>query len=237
METLRKRSLIALVALVATTTCFAQTADDIIAKNIEAIGGKDVINSVKSLVIEQSIEVAGNEAPSTTYILTGKGFKNQTDFNGVQIITCFTDKGGWTVNPMVGQATATAMPADAVKASQGQMNPAGALFNYAATGGKVELVGKDTADYKIKLTNTGGLNAIYYINMKTYYIDRVETTLTMAGQSVDLKIRFSDYRKTVVGFFLPYTMQRELPQYTLNITNKKVDINTTIDPTIFDMPK
>ena len=73
METLRKRSLFVLAALALATTCRAQTAEDIVNKSIDAVGGKDVIASVKSIVYNQSLEVMGNEVPSTTTIVVGKG--------------------------------------------------------------------------------------------------------------------------------------------------------------------
>ena len=59
METLMKRSLFALAALLAFTTLRAQTADDIISKYVTAVGGKDAITGVKSLIIESSVSVMG----------------------------------------------------------------------------------------------------------------------------------------------------------------------------------
>src|ERR1700761_7248981 len=96
----------------------AQTADEIVSKYINAIGGKDAIKSVKTLYIEGALNVMGNEAPSTTYIVNGKGFKNQVDFNGQQIVQVVTTTGGWSMNPMMGQTTATPMPEEQLKTSR-----------------------------------------------------------------------------------------------------------------------
>src|SRR5579862_6377441 len=97
METLRKQSLIVLAALVATTTCWAQSAEEIVAKNIQAVGGKDLIASTKSVVITSSIEVMDNDAPMTTTILNGKGYRNETDFHGFNNDNATTEKASWTV--------------------------------------------------------------------------------------------------------------------------------------------
>lgn len=236
MNTLTKRSFILLGAALSFTTLRAQTVDDIVSKYVTALGGKDVINSVKSVVIESSVNVMGNDVPSTTYILNGKGFKTETDFNGTKIVQCITDHGGWAINPMAGQSTPTAVPADQVKASQGQLQIGGPLFDYAAKGNKVELIGKDTADYQVKVTS-GSLNLTYYINMKTYLTDKMVNKASINGQDMETTIAYSNYKKTDVGYLMAFTQQLNTPQITLDITFKKVDVNKTIDPAIFEMPK
>lgn len=237
MKTFRKPSLFILAALFAVTTCSAQSADEIVSKSIDAIGGKALISSTKSLVMESTSEVNGNEASSNIYILNGKGFKSETDFNGTKIINCVTDKGGWGVNPLAGQSTPTALPDEAVKQAQGQLVIGGPLMNYSANGGKIELVGKDTADYKIKLTNKDGIESTFLINMKTYLLDALVSKRSMGGQDMEVTIHFSDYRKTDGGPMMAFQQTTELPQYTVNTTFKKIEVNKEIDPTIFDMPK
>jgi outer membrane lipoprotein-sorting protein len=233
METLRKHSLFLLSALVLATTCCAQTAQEIVEKNLQAVGGKDVIAGIKSLVVQSNIDIQGNPSPSTTTILAGKGYKNETDFMGTKIVTCITDKGGWMINPPMGAATATALPDDAVKASQSQLSIV-PLASYAS--GKLELLGKDTADYKIKFTGAGGQAATYYINTKTYYVEKVQVTATIAGQTQETTISFGDYRKTDSGLLYPFSISRVLPQYTLNIVVTSVVANKDIDPKVFDKP-
>src|SRR5215472_1556238 len=80
----------------------APTADEVIQKYLAAVGGKDAISQVKSISTESSVQVMGNEAPSTTVIVDGVGYKSETEFNGMKIVTCYNDKGGWSVNPMAG---------------------------------------------------------------------------------------------------------------------------------------
>ena len=113
-----KRSLFALAALLAFTTLRAQTADDIISKYVTAVGGKDAITGVKSLIIESSVSVMGNDIPSTTTIVVGKGYKNESDFQGTKMVQCFSDKGGWMLNPMAGAATPTALTDEQAKAGK-----------------------------------------------------------------------------------------------------------------------
>ena len=232
METLTKRSLFVLAALLAFTTLRAQTADEIVAKYTAAIGGKEAIASVKSLILESTVQVMGNDLPSTTTILAGKGYKNESDFNGTKIIQCVSEKGGWMLNPMAGAATPTAMPDEQLKGAKMQMQIA-PLADYAANGYKVELTGKDTADYKLKMTGNG-VDVTLYINMKTYLLDKL---VNANGQGGEVAISFSDYRKIDGGLLFSFAESLESPNFSLTIAIKKVTVNPTIDPTIFDMPK
>ena len=60
----------------------------------------------------------------------------------------------------------------------------------------------------------------------------------MQGQDVDITTTYSDYRKTDVGYVMPYEMDLDFGgQFQLSIAIKKAELNKTIDPAIFEMPK
>jgi hypothetical protein len=237
MKTLIKPSLFLLAAVVGFSPLRAQTADDIAAKNIDALGGKSAIEGVKSVVVESNISVMGNDATTTTYILYGKGYKSETDFNGTKIVNVITDKGGWAIVPPAGITTATAVPDEQYKATKHLVDLAGPLYNYAAKGSKIELAGQDSADYKIKLTTADGVVINIFVNKKTYLVDKTVQTMSIQGQEGEFSFAFSDYRKTDNGYIMAWSIEQTYPQYSLTITNKKMDVNKAIDPTIFDMPK
>jgi hypothetical protein len=216
----------------------AQTADEIVSKYVDAIGGKDKISQLTSIVIESSLQVMGNEAPSVTTILNGKGYKNETDFNGQQIIQCYNEKGGWNINPMAGGSAAEAMPDEQYKLGKDQMEVGGALFDYAAKGSKIELLGKEGTAFKIKLVSKDNAETAFLIDGTSYYITKVIKKGNMMGQDVEVTVNLSDYKKTDYGYVMPFTMQTNFgEQFSLTATIKKVEINKTIDPAIFAMPK
>ncbi|MBS1599319.1 MAG: outer membrane lipoprotein-sorting protein [Bacteroidetes bacterium] len=221
----------------------AQTADEIINKYIAAIGGKDKLNSIKTLYYESSLDVMGNEAASTTYIVSGKAYKSETDFSGQKIVQCITDKGGWSVNPLMGQSAPEELPKDMLKGGELQYSVLGAGFiDYAAKGSKLELLGKEkinnASTYKLKLTTKDSAVITYYIDSATNYAVRAVTAVSANGQQIETTIGFLDYQKTDFGYAFPMKQQIDLPQgISLTVTVKKVEINKDIDPKIFDMPK
>lgn len=224
-------------AQAAASTEPAPSADEIVSKYVAAIGGKDAISKVKSIYSEASVQVMGSDNPSTTTLVDGVGFKSEVDINGAMIITCFTDKGGWNVNPMAGQNEPTAMPEDVYNTGKGQIYVGGPLYDYAAKGGKVDYMGKDGNAYKIKLTSKEGVESMYLIDGTTYLVNSVQSKAKMQDQDVDVTTKLSDYRKTDVGYLIPYAMDVDFGQFALSIAIKKVELNKTIDPSVFAMPK
>ncbi len=236
MKTLIKGAWLA-VATFGVVTTQAQSVDDVVNKHIEALGGKTVLSSVKSVYVESAINIMGNEAPSTTYILMGKGYKSETDFNGTKIVQVVTDQGGWMLNPMTGSTAAQPLPKEQLKSAQLNLNPGGPLMDYAKKGLKADLIGKDSSNYKIKLTGPDAVDITYFIDMKTYMINKTVNKMSMGGQDMEQSILFSDYRKTDAGYMVAYAQELVLPQMTLSIVNKKIEVNKNIDPAIFEMPK
>lgn len=230
-----------LSALCLSFSLSAQTVDQIIDKEIDAMGGRDKIGQLTSEYMETNVQMMGNDAPAKTTVLYGKGFKMVMDFNGSQMVFCYTDKGGWIINPMMGSAP-QAMPEEQFKTGKLQLDGGGPLFNYKEKGYQVELVGQekvgDVNAYKIKLTTNDSIEITYYIDPSTFYIIQTVIPGDFQGQPIDITTTYSDYRKTDFGITVPWSIETSYGgQFSMPITVTKFEVNKPVDPAIFEMPK
>jgi hypothetical protein len=188
------------------------------------------------------MQVMGNEAPSSVTIVEGKGSRSESDVMGQKVIQVVTDTSGWMINPMAGATTAQPMPEEQYKQGANQIYATSPLYNYTEKGSTVELQGQekvgDVNAYKLKITNKAGNAATYYIDPNTYYIIQMSVNGEMMGNPVTITVTNSDFQKTPEGYVFPRTIQTDMGgQFSITATVTKVDINPTVDTTIFDMPK
>lgn len=227
--------LIALAAITTSST-FAQSVDEVISKHVDAIGGKEKLGQVKSLYSENSLEVMGNNAPQKEYLLEGKGYKSEVEFNGASIIQCWNDKNGWAINPMMGGTDAQLIPDGIYKSTKPQIYIGGALTNYSAKGYKAELMGQENGSFKIKVTADGN-ETYYFIDATTYYLTKSIMKGEAMGQPAEITTVFSDHKKTDFGVVLAYTKSVDMGVFQYVQKTDKVEVNKEIDPKIFDIPK
>ncbi|MEO5561901.1 MAG: hypothetical protein ABIR18_00675 [Chitinophagaceae bacterium] len=236
------KSCLFLVSLLFSTVLLhAQTADEIIAKHIEAVGGKDKLAGLTSLKLETSIDAMGNAASGAIVMVNGKGYRNESDFGGQKVVQVYTDKGGWAVNPFTGINDPAPMPDDQYKGGQHQIyiEP---FLDYAAKGLKVELTGKEKVGsveaYKINLTTASGATTAYYFDPTTYYIIKTVVSADVMGQKVDIVSTYSDFVKSDYGYVMPQTVAIEFgSQFSMTSKITKSEINGTVDPAVFEMKK
>lgn len=236
-----KTYFLTVLALIVFSFAKAQTVDEIIAKHTDALGGKDKLLQIKSLYTESSISVSGMSGLTKTSVVNGKGYRSESDLGGQVIVQAVNDKGGWQINPFMGSTAATAMSDDEYQLMADNLNIVDPLANYATNGAKVELEGQekvgDVNAFKIKYTNKYNKSTELYIDPTTWFLIKSVTTATIMGQSITTTGSYSNYQKTDYGIFMPYNLSVDTGQFTLAFTVTKVEVNGTIDPIIFDMPK
>ncbi len=219
----------------------AQTAEEIIAKHIEATGGKEKLSAINSVRMENTMNVMDNDAASTTVVVNGKGFRTESDFGGQKLIQVVTDKSGWAVNPFGGSAEPTAMPDEQYKAGVSQLYIV-PFLNYTARGEKAELLGKEKVGsvdaFKLKLTSKDNVASTYYIDPTTYYIVQSTRSADMGGQTVNVTTIFSDFKKSDYGWVTPQTTQVNFgDQFSMTAKVKKIEVNVPVDASVFEMKK
>jgi hypothetical protein len=179
--------------------------------------------------------VMGSDNPATTTLLVGKGYISQADISGTKIIQCYTDKGGWMINPYAGATDATPMPDDTYQAGKDDIWVGGTLLNYAAKGYTAQLLPKDGNNYPIKIT-AGKLVTTYFIDATSYLVTKITSQASMQGQMTDVTTTLSNYQKTDFGYIAANKIDVDLGQIQLSYTVKSITVNKDVDPKIFDMP-
>jgi hypothetical protein len=225
-------------AFIGTVSLNAQTADEILTRHVAAVGGKDVISQVKSISMETTTHIGGNDVPGTFVTVDGVAYRSELNFNGAKMVQCYTAKGGWMVNPTAGVTDPTPMPDDQYQMGKSEIYVGGDLHDYAANGNKVELLGKDASTYTVKLTTQDHTEITYVFDATTYLIKSVTRKGKFQGQEVTITTSLSDYRKTDLGLLVPYAISVDFGgQFSLSITVNKVTENENTDPAICNLPK
>lgn len=195
----------------------AQSIDDVINKYIEAKGGKEKLNAIKSVYMEGSREMMGSEVMVKVTMVQGKLFRNDFEFGGQTGYTIVTPKEGWSFIPMRSQ-NVESIPPERLKNMQGQLDIAGPLVDYIAKGNKAELQGKETINaakdgtggkeaYKIKLTMSTGKDVTFYIDTKTNLLIQSRQMSSPMGNGAPQEVitNYTDY-KSIDGIMFPQTI-------------------------------
>ena len=228
-----KRFVFSFLLLATTFIAKAQTADEIIAKHIEAIGGADAWKKVNSIKMEGTMLVQGATVTMTQTVLHGKGNRQDISFGGMNGFMIIAPTSGWNFMPFNGQAAPEALTAEAVAESQADLDAQGNLIDYAAKGHTVEYLGKDDVEgtdcFKLKVNLKSGKPETLYLDTKSYLIIRSVSVQKANGQEMEVTTNFSNYEKLPEGILVPKSIG--LPFGEMNIT--KITINGTVDESIF----
>ncbi|MGN6402861.1 MAG: hypothetical protein ACTHMD_20560 [Flavisolibacter sp.] len=227
------KTLLTVLILVCVANAKAQTADDIIAKHVQAMGGKEAWEKINSIKEEGILNLNGTEIGFTITALHNKGSRQNISVAGLQGYTIYTPSSGWNFFPWQGHMKAEALTPEDVNENQDNLDVQGPLVDYKEKGHNAEYLGTDdfegTDCYKIKLTEKSGKVITFYIDPSNYFIIHTVTLTKANGQEVETKTDYSNYQKLPEGIWV-----------AMNISNggsplkiKKVEVNTSVDENTF----
>jgi hypothetical protein len=218
------------------TTAFiakAQTADEIITRHIEAVGGADNWKKVNSIKMEGTLIVQGTTVNVTQTVLHQKGNRQDIAVMGMNGFVIIAPTAGWNFMPFNGQTAPEPMTAEEVAENQSELDVQGALIDYAAKGHTVEYIGKDDVEgtdcFKMKINLKSGKSDTYFFDAKSYLLIRTISKQKSNGQEMEVTTNFSNYEKQPEGIIVAKSIG--LPFGEMNVT--KVSINATVDENIF----
>ena len=212
---------------------FAQTTDEIVKKHIDAIGGKDNWDKLKSIRFETTVKAQGADIKITIVQIDKKSMRQDINVMGMTGYSILNITEGWNYMPWRGQTKAEAMTSDEVKNGQDDLNIKDEFITYKELNKKLEFFGKDDVDgtecFKLKMTDPNGKETTFYIDPTNYYVIKQTKKEKTNGQETENSTFFSDYKKQDAGIVFPMSMASNFGESQIT----KLEINPTIDESIF----
>jgi hypothetical protein len=234
---------LALAVLCFSVYALAQTADELVRKNIEAKGGLDKIKAVKTLRIAGQAERPGR-SPSAVVIEHERPNKIRQDTTraGMTAVQAYDGKQGWTVQPFGGRKDPQLIGEDDLRDLQLEGDIDGPLVDYQAKGSTVEYLGRDTVDgddvLRLKVTLKNGDVLYYDLDPDSYLEIRRESQEFIRGSVKERVTEYGSY-KPVNGVMYPFALSfwpKGDPTHPLTLSIDKIEVNAPIEESQFAVP-
>jgi outer membrane lipoprotein-sorting protein len=245
---LRKMLLCSICVLIAVCgTAAAQTADEIVQKNLEAKGGEEAWLALESARITATMQMGGGaagavEAPVILEIKRPDKVRMEFTMQGMTAINAFDGEIGWTVMPFLGKTEPEEMAEDQLKQVKEMADFEGPLVNYEEKGHTVELLGTEEVDgtpaYKLRVNKANGDVIDLFIDQEYFIEFKQETTQEVQGNEIKVSTVYGDY-KEVDGLLLAHSMEMSFGDNPAQqvITLNSVEFDVELPDERFAMPE
>lgn len=215
-----------------------QTVDDVIAKSLEARGGKERLKAIRSLRILARTRQGETSVPLTIEMKRPSLFRADFKVEGVAAVMAFDGRVAWGLSPV--SRRAERLPEEAARGMADRGDIDGPLVDYAEKGHTAQLVRNETLDghdtFKIRLTKKNGDVEYHFIDALSFLPLRIESRQQGREGPVVASSSFADYRP-VAGFLWPFRVENEIEgageSQTIRI--ESVAPNVEIDDARFSM--
>ncbi len=186
----------------------AVTAEEIVAKNVEARGGASALASVKSLRRTGRLVRPGrNSLITLTEVQERPGrIRQEATYQGLTQIQAFDGEQGWQVRPFAGRKDPALMSEDDAKPLRIAADLEGTFVNAKTKGHTLEYLGTEDVDgtlaHKLRVRLKWGGDVTIWIDPDTWMVVRDLRTLTVRGAEQEVETDYGDYEK-VVGVHFP----------------------------------
>jgi hypothetical protein len=213
----------------------SQTADEIIQKHIEAIGGYEKIKSIRTITFEGTNKSSKLETSFKSYIIHDSAACTEGMANGKPSKGIATKKEGWICpSGTESKKSSNKKSKYEIKRDQKALDIHGPLIDYAEKGNTIKYLGiekiNDTAYYKIKLKRADKSQYIYYFDNTSYIIKRV-VSLWPGGNQPELTY---DYTYKAFDNGLSFVVRSVRIEDGLVTTYSNYIVNPEIDRSIFN---
>jgi hypothetical protein len=220
----------------------AQTAEDLVNRNLQAKGGIDKIKAIRSLRATGKVQQGNLTAQVGSDSMAPNLLRQSFTIQGMTQIQAYDGNTGWKIAPFEGRKDAQRLGEDELRDLMEDAIFLGPLVDYRAQGSRIEYLGKDLLDgdevYRLKVTLKNGDLFYYYLDPETFLEVRMEKVQFIQGAVHESVIECGSY-KLVAGVYMPFTYEtgnKQNPGVWSRVTYDKIEPNVTLDPAEFRMP-
>lgn len=225
----------AFAALLFSSVSFGQTAEEIIAKHVDAIGGEANWKKLNTLRQEATLSVQGMEINVVISGIHNKGVRQEFNVMGMNNYSIITPTAGWNFMPIQGQTKPEPMTEEQLKYGVDQVDLQGDVVDYKAKGHSVVKLDNEEVEgvscFKIRMTRKNGNEMVYFIDPTSFYCVRTASKLVANGQEMESISNLSNYQKLPEGIVVPFTLESSTVPAPINIS--KVVVNGPVDEALF----
>jgi hypothetical protein len=233
--------IVAAVSCLSGLTC-AQTAEELVSKNIEAKGGIDKIKAANTLLITGRLTNARGRTAVFGQANKRPDLVRQTlTIQGMTAIQAYDGSAGWQTQPFRGRKDPELMGEDTLRDLLLASDFDGPLVDYAEKGNKIEYLGHDLVDgddaLRLRVTLKNGDVIYYYLDPDTYLEIRKEIRQFVRGSVRERVVDMGSY-KPVNGVMYPFSISegpRNNPGAQVT-TIQKIEVNVFIPDSDFGLP-
>ena len=234
------RAAVVLIALlIGSPAAHAQTVDDVIAKNIAAKGGAELLKSTTSVRTTGKGSMQGAEVSIISSTKRPFFVRNEMEMAGQKIVQGFDGETLWmSMGTMPPQALPPGPQTDVLKQSSQIDSP---LLDHKAKGTTIEM-GEPATENGRKLHHLivkpkTGPTMHYFIDGETNLESKMVIDVEDGAQKMTMEMRFSDFQ-TVEGRTIPMTVTQMVNGNQVGqMKFDKVEFNVPLDDAMFRMPK
>ena len=199
----------------AAVPAWAQDAQTLINKNLEARGGAAALAAIKNVTFEGRIVQPGDfelqYKETRARLPAAAADRFDISLQGLDIIQAYDGRGGWKINPLQGRKDAEKMSADEAQSLADGALIEGPLLASRTDGSKVTYLGREDFDgtlaYKLKVAQKDGDEFVYWLDPDTYLEIKVDETRRIRGAQQTTESELGDYEK-VAGVYFPMSIEQ-----------------------------
>jgi hypothetical protein len=238
------RRAVMVLAAVACASIFvqAQTADELVNKNIQAKGGIDKIKAIKSVRITGKLSGGGGFTAATVQENQRPNLVRETfSLQGMTAVTAYDGTTGWQIQPFGGHKDPEFMGEDNLQDLMLDADFDGPLVDYKEKGNTVEFMGHDTIDgddaLRLKVTLKNGDIIYYFLDPDTFLEIRKEIQEFTRGSVRESAVDLGSY-KPVNGVMYPFSISQGTKENPVQQTTtvEKIEVNMPIENAHFAVP-